>query len=1672
MAASGVGQFSINVKSNLAAFYGELTKSQKTLKELTSKKHQLEIDSKQLDALRDKSQRITAEMRELRQKKTEIKLGMTDVEDAEKEIDSINKKIASLNGQKLKIDADIQPIRTANVELYKVDKAIDDIKSSKVEIDFGSMADGLDGITNKVIGVTKALVGMGTAGAAGIAAFMKEAVNAASDLEQNTGGIEKLYGGAASIVMGNSDQSYKTAGVSQNEYLEQAASFSASLIKELNGDQAKAAEAVDQALKDMSDNANVFGTDMYMIQNAYEGFAKQNYTMLDNLKLGYGGNQTGAMKLVNDFGNLDHTVTDIAEVTMPVLIQAIHNAQEAMNITGTTAKEAAETYEGSFKQMKAAWQDFLTTGNADKFAESFPVYLENLQKSLAKLSPEIIKNVKKMAKELPEKIKPILEEMGKVLSESFDAIFGEGFSDNFMKGMKPFFSAIESIFNMAEKAFGGNGKDLSWLGSAIPTLLKTIVGLKTVSAALKGLSFLGKMNIPKFSLFGGKGGLTELKTVGVEDLKSLGLKMLTIAGIAGNIYLAAKALQEVNKVGDLGELQPKMIAIAEAVVGMGLITVAVDKISKLAGSSMLTGVLTIAAIAGEIYLMTLSLEKLSKVNIDFIDIQKKMGSIALVIGEMALLTGAIGAIMATGIGALALGAGVVAIGALALEIMLLAETIKQLDEKVPNDFGNVNKKIANIISVLETIVDSELSSLGALFDSIVTGFTTGSIIKTLDNMIVISEKLKELNTKGSTINSEKTNKIISSIQSILNELSLDGGFWSSVGQAFKNKADSAVYFNAIDSLDNIIDLAGRIKKIEKLSINSDKVQKNIEAIQKILPLIDVKNFSEIGFSPVKPKFVDSIDTTIYYIIKLFDRIKELESMSMDITKAQTNLVNVKGLARMLTIDKWEEFNDGLVNENLLKNLEEAIKLLSNVNEQMNKFIDSVPEIGKAQDALVNIRGSLRMLKAENWDEFNEGYVTSNLFAEVIETLKSLEKISKSMATIATNSVETGVVQDIVVNIKGALRMLKSSDWEEFSEGFVDKNLIEPSLGALKIIQELSEKLLELSKIPLEIGSAQDVIVNLKGALRMLKAENWIEFQSGFVDKKFIEPLTSSLDVINEIAEKLKKLALLELDSGKANDNLAALRGVLRMLVIDKWTEYESGFVDKNLIEPVTLVLDTLKVLGEKLQDIGTLNVDGNSKKINDEIAAIKGCLRMMRADSWIDFQNGFIESKTLDKAVEALKVLRTITDKFAELQPLNADEVNKNIARVKGLLRSLKAEKWDEYVDSMVSKEDLQKYGDLIEPLKTAISKMSEIKSDEIDIAGIQKNITAFMGLMNRITLDNFPDSENLISTEMVDKASSTIDSLVNFGNKLPTLGNIEFSEGAVISRLSSMKRIIDTMNEFSYEEGMQNAASLIQVFIDMANKMVEMSSTTFQPIGKSWGEKVVQGFQGSDVPKQIMTIIDTLVAKLNKKVNAFKNIGSSWGNALKNSFNSSVQGIGSGIDNQINSLQSKAEVFSRLGNMYGKYLNDGFNNALVLLDNSISSRVSKLQQLTNNSQSGNNSSNTNSTRPRPVVLASGGKTFSPSGYSRIIDSPEQPILQNGEGVIPKRIMDKIGMPFFEQLRRGQISPTFANLGRSISNTTSSVINNIYNNTTTNQQMSVYTTASPDVVQLSNRRLR
>jgi len=238
--------------------------------------------------------------------------------------------------------------------------------------------------------VSKAMTGAVAAVGTAAGVIIKSSLGVVANMEQQVGGVETLFKDSADTVIKNANRAYKTAQISANDYMSTVTSFSASLLQGLGGDTAKAAEIADMALIDMADNANKMGTNMQDIQNAYQGFAKQNYTMLDNLKLGYGGTQSEMIRLINDSGILNEKISDLDNVTFDQMIQAIHVIQQNLGITGTSAKEAGETIGGSVNSAKAAWENYQGgVITSQELVETFGTATQNILKNLGEIVPRL-----------------------------------------------------------------------------------------------------------------------------------------------------------------------------------------------------------------------------------------------------------------------------------------------------------------------------------------------------------------------------------------------------------------------------------------------------------------------------------------------------------------------------------------------------------------------------------------------------------------------------------------------------------------------------------------------------------------------------------------------------------------------------------------------------------------------------------------------------------------------------------------------------------------------------------------------------------------------------------------------------------------------------------------------------------------------------------------------------------------------------------------------------------------------------------------------------------------------------------------------------------------------------------------------------------------------------------
>lgn len=422
------------------------------------------------------------------------------------------------------------------------------------------MDSGTVGAFNSILtGINKVGKAIDTVAIAGGAAFVgmgKSAVSALADYQQLSGGIEKLFGSDAQSVIDNASKAFKTAGVSMNEYMQQVTGFSASLISSLGGDTAKAAQYADRIITDMADNANTFGTSLTSIQYAYQGFAKQNYTMLDNLRLGYGGTKEEMERLISDASKMKveqqqlNVVVKEGDMSFGNIANAISVVQKNMNITGTTAREASQTISGSIAQMKAAWQNLLTAiGTGNNLDQALNDFVDSVQTVADNIGPAI----KEMAPRLTQAFIQVFREIGPIIADVITDVF---------------VGALKSIPQLISQT-GSLTKAFIAMGVAIKGIQAAVIFVKMANDVSKfaqnlnsAVNWMRNLNLAeiKETISAGANAIAKIAQAGATTIATVAqmalnaamaaapyaLVALLIAGLVAGLALLVKHLYEVT----------------------------------------------------------------------------------------------------------------------------------------------------------------------------------------------------------------------------------------------------------------------------------------------------------------------------------------------------------------------------------------------------------------------------------------------------------------------------------------------------------------------------------------------------------------------------------------------------------------------------------------------------------------------------------------------------------------------------------------------------------------------------------------------------------------------------------------------------------------------------------------------------------------------------------------------------------------------------------------------------------------------------------------------------------------------------------------------------------------------------------------------------------------------
>nr|DAE66079.1 MAG TPA: tail tape measure protein [Caudoviricetes sp.] len=427
-----------------------------------------------------------------------------------------------------------QALNNATTDVNRTKKQLNELETGVENV--GDAMDGAGQKTSVFGDVLKAnLLGSAIvsgikAVASGIKSLISGAIEGYGEYEQLVGGVETLFGSSADTVIKNAENAYKTAGLSVNAYMETVTSFSASLLQSMGNDTEAAAKKADQALTDMSDNANKMGTDMQSIQNAYQGFAKQNYTMLDNLKLGYGGTKEEMQRLIDDANALNAAqgnYTNYSIESYADIVDAIHTVQTEMGITGTTALEASTTVEGSINSMKAAYQNFVT-GLGDQNAD-----IGALTEELIQTAGTVAENVLPVIENVVKNIAETVKKQGPDMITKFVAYATEKLPEVLKLGIQLIVSLVKGLAQNLPELLRGTLALVDAIISAFLDSLPDIieVGKDIVRGLWEGIKAMASWIGEKISGF--VGGLVD----GVKGVLGIHSPSRVFAGIGQNMAL-------------------------------------------------------------------------------------------------------------------------------------------------------------------------------------------------------------------------------------------------------------------------------------------------------------------------------------------------------------------------------------------------------------------------------------------------------------------------------------------------------------------------------------------------------------------------------------------------------------------------------------------------------------------------------------------------------------------------------------------------------------------------------------------------------------------------------------------------------------------------------------------------------------------------------------------------------------------------------------------------------------------------------------------------------------------------------------------------------------------------------------------------------------------------------
>ncbi|EGO6585565.1 tape measure protein [Enterococcus faecalis] len=1660
------------------------------IKKLQAQKATIKADVNTKDA-KEKISALNQQIKQLQSRKANLQIVTTQLQGSEAQLRKLDNEISRLNNRKAMLQIDSRGLGETGEESRKLQNSLRNMSERTYKINVSSNLDKLSGLannaSNKILGAFNPLtsklnqmLGIGLA---------VKAVDKATSMITNSidGSISRL----------DTLNNFEKVMSNMNISADQADIAKSKLVKGLNGLPTTLDDAVASVQRFTANNKDVQkSADIFLaLNNAIlaGGMSREiQSSALEQISQSYSKGKPDMIEWRSLLTAMPAQVDQIGKsfgLTSDQLGEALRNGNISMDQFMDRIVEMNKNGVEGFKSFEE---------QARNSVGGVRTGMSIMNSAITRGVTSIIDTFDKMAKDKGlGGIAGIFGKIGAAFEDNLKKIgaFAEEHSDDifrfFDKGMQflskidyaSFFKGLgeglKELKNDAKKMFDyfkplldklGDGNTMEGIGKLIPRLFELGLALKAVSIGAKGLSVVSKvfgvfskLKIPKF----GKGGGASEIVKPLESLKSIGTGFLKNAGNLALLFGAIKVLEEgAEAMKQLDEKIPNdFTGLAKKTASMSLAISAIGGLafiaSKLNFTDNLKGIASIALISVDLMIASEAMNQLNeKVPNNIGIVAKKLGSLSIAIGAMAGLVviagtfssanptmaisglasvallslelmiasealsqlnekvpsdiatiakkvanigiaiGAMGLLVGV-IGGLSIAtfpaaiAGLAAVSLLAGELMLVSESINQLNKKVPEDITSVKNKLKSLEEVLSYMAKSSIGKISSLFKGIIGTFTASTYVQVIDGLIEVSNGLKRLASASEDINSAK---LVNNIYDINKAVEVIGGkdnIFEKLGSLMKGKVDTAIFDEMENILNKMISLSNKMKTLQENKFSISDITSKVTVIKDILEKLDPADWDIAKSGVVSSKIIDQADTTIFWLNKLSKKLTALSESKLETGSVQNVLQNIKGALRMLTNESWSDFSGGVVPKDFIDMTGQSVDGLNSINKKLSKLSETSFDLGKTQTMIANLKSSLRMLQIKSWGDFDGGIVERGTLDKLDTAVYWLSSIAKKFGTLSNFEFDGGKLQGIIANIKGALRLLQADSWTDFNEGIVGKRLLDQLDTSIYWLNKVGSKLNELSNLPLETGKAQSVIQNIKGSIRMLRIDSWSDFNDGFVDREMLSGLDVAVLWVTKVANRLTGLSGINIETDKINSTIASTKGALRMFQASSWQDYNEGIVKADFIKALDLVLINFIQLANRVNGLASITLEND--KVHSTITAVKGVINRLTIDTFPD-SNTMIGEDVIDKIDTTVYRLITLANRINQIPQLTlgVDELSNNIKSIKYVATEMAISKWQ----------------------------------------GI---------------------SEGVISSETLGMIVSSVTKLGTISNKLSVLNALPFDWTSVLNNVNRMKSIIELMNTFPSAKGLDSIPELVESFKNLLITLQGLESK-FEPIGKSYGQQVINGFKNADVPSKIKKVIDDLITNLRNKDTEFNNVGKGFGDSLKSGFTNALQGLDSNIDSYVTSINNKiSSIQTNLNSLTAPSL------TVDVTENVKTRRVTRANG-----------------GIIPQYRANGGSImkhiFKSKGTDRV-----PAMLTAGEYVQRKKAVDHFGIDFMERINNLDLSGALASITNRFGNSqpVSNVMNRYYNttkntrnnNNTINQNISM--TGNPNFANLrANRFLR